>query len=259
MGFVEDLPDNAAERKFIVVVDRVKFDRAVNGLDDARPQARRLDTAFLNASAAITPPSRITKMLSEQNLLFEGNVLVQSPFDQNHYALFAEAERTFAVEKFMGITEVCRLLGATQVTISSVERVERKRGWGARIGVFVPQKADANAETKRTTATDLERQLKVIANFDGGEPLIEAAQARLEAMHLSADAELQSLIDGRSGDGLHLKSREVYTNLSEETNRLLTIGLGIDIEGFGKLPGGFDLSDQRSSRYEVRFEVKFGD
>lgn len=186
---------------------------------------------FDNSQALVIPSHDITASgsdalidrLRRSNALVDRAVLVQSPFDDMEYQFASKAEVEFAVAKFMIVTKLCNLLGATSVRIDQVTTDRRATSWKSSArGKNLVHKANADVEVD--LASTVREQLQVSDSFPGSPPDIQAARELLRRTGLENDATLTALVDMREGKN-PISRREIIISLTKEASENLKVAV----------------------------------
>lgn len=218
MGQLSDL---AREQRRVILV-----------LTDEEARAGRRDAGMVDyfdsdEAAVVTIPNSLSlndplvRQLSEQNRLHPGHLLIQSPYNPSKYELADSAVTEFAVAKFMLITRVCQLLGASSVKVDNViaesrtETIESDASGGT---ILQSGSADIDISLSRKVRERLELQ----DTFAGGNADVEGARSELARAGLAGDATLESLIDMRAS-GNTLTKREIKLSLTQELSHNLQV------------------------------------
>lgn len=221
-----DVPSHAAERRVIVALDNSDF--ADLELNDRDGRFSNKQVAIVNADEVRNSTRPDVARLVRQGLLEPNAVLVQSPFRNQNYLRIQESEHALAVEKFLAISNVCGMLGASRLEVREVETTTQRRSLGGAL------KAGAKGITpevraKSETAEEFKRELSLLDSFVGGQSDPDAASQFLVDLNLDGDYQMRSLIDGRSFAGNRLGSRELVVDLSREATRLFDLAASIDL------------------------------
>lgn len=220
MTLLDDTPPERRRVLMVLTEEAARLARRDPDLQDLldNPEAMLLTIPPAHTKA---PPGSVLDRLRQSNRLRPGALLVQSPFDVNHYEAADRALADFAVAKFMLLTRLCSLLGATKVTTEHVNSERRKtttKGKAAGKGKV----ADAHATLDHDLVDSVKSRLQLTDEFKGGPPQIDAARAFLRERSLEYDEELSSLVALREADN-SLSSRQISISLTRDSTENLKI------------------------------------
>lgn len=204
----------------------------------ATPEHRRRVVAVLprndaprartNHVASVPPPSRrpsgvLDRQLYERGLLEMEAILIQSPFDPEHYEPVERAREVFALDKLLIYDRVAGLLGASSFSVEELlvhqgddEFTIRADGKHSLV--------DAEASFDRQASRKFRRLLEVGSHNVPAEPNLAKAEALVIEKRLSHDPAMSHLL-GTVRDGVQKKSQTLRLNLTEEASRNVTLGV----------------------------------
>jgi len=236
------------ERRRVLLVltqDQLRTMRRDPGLED-----------FLDhdeAAAAEVPEltecdlSPLMLQLRRANRLRAGRLLVQSPYDTEHYEPAETALEDFAVSKFMHLSEVCGLLGAKSVQTEEVHALKRERSTHASAGAS-GRVVSATGSVDHDLAESVRARLSLEDHFRGGASDTEAAWRYLAERGLEHDAPLASLVRLRSGSN-PLTRRELSLNLGQDA--VANLKVVAEVSGLRLVKASTTLSRRMQEEVEL--------
>lgn len=248
-------PNDPAKRRAILVLKEHDIERC--GYEKGAGEI------ILNEEVYILPypissqeSNRILQDIAASGLDRSGNLLVQSPFNSEHYENVSEANNKFALEKYMYFSQLCMILGAKEVIVEQIkmQTQTQQASFDAQARYLVAQgKASYNSEEFQKFCS----QFSLRDNFEGGEPDIEKAEAFLRQKNMFRESNMQTLLQMRQLNNNKLQTRKLSINLSSETqNRLGLVGR-LNIPSFIKLSAEYQSIVKNSAEYTLTLEVKF--
>ena len=239
-------------RKAILVISTDALDRL-----EYDPEGNELllsEQIYLLESSYVTT-SDLEEKLESGGLLEDGNLLIQSPYDNSEYVILDKAASTFALTKYLHFTTLCGLLGAKEVT---VEQVEVKTLTGKQIfkGSIDSLYADGSIEAVNKTFEEIRNNIKLKSKFGGGDPSLEEAEAHLRQYQLLNDISMKSLIDQRRGSN-PIKSRELTLSLSEESKRNLQVVGDMKVPVYANLQAQIEKVSKEVYEFSLMIKVEF--
>lgn len=249
----ERLPENPAQRKLLVVLDEADYE-----LCQYDEEGRKL---LLNPEVnvqqfPVTSDDQTLLSLQREGLLRPGARLLQSPYDGQLYVDIADAEDSFAVQKYTLFSSVCMFLGATKVQVTRIMcrdrdgTVEVNIG-GDRMGV----QADGRVQHERVEK--LRTKISLCDEFEGGEADVEAAGTLMRTAGLMSNPNLRSLLEMAKVSNNRIKSREFQLDLTRETKSRLELALSVGIPGVARGSGDADIRSRENVEYQVSVRVDF--
>jgi hypothetical protein len=194
-----------------------------------------------------------------------GDVLVQSPYNDDLYEPAATAPMQFAREKLHYVSRLCQLLGARKVSVS--ELVEHERSdelevsgeLGISVGGYGGGGVKSKYDSSSSVIEDLSRS--IADEFDGGSPEIAEAQELLMRTGLAGDPDLRGLLELCSSRGNAIRSSIVEISLLRETRRNVDVLANVNLDVLSAVEVSVELGWKGSvralSRYNFRIEVDF--
>ncbi len=119
-------PDRPEQRRMIVALSEAEYDRC--GYDD-EGRALLADSGTWVVPVPLPEEARkapTVQRLLDQAVLFEGQVLLQSPYRFDDYAPAESYTERMAIRKHFLFSELCRRLGAKRVQVSTVATLTRE-------------------------------------------------------------------------------------------------------------------------------------
>ena len=251
------LNDTPPERRRVLMVlteEEARLARRDPDFQDLLDSPEAMLVALPAANTEV-PEGSVLDRLRQSNRLRPGALLVQSPFDVNHYEAADRALADFAVAKFMLLTRLCSLLGATKVStehVSSERRRTTTRGktsGSAKVG-------DLQADVDHELVAAVKSRLRLTDEFVGGLPKIEDARAFLRARGLEYDEELASLVALREGSN-PLNSRQISLSLTRDATENLKIAAKFTALKLVKVNADFDRQVEEQLEVSVTASVTF--
>lgn len=249
----DNLPENPAERKVLVVLDEADYDGCE--YDD---EGREL---LLNPEVSVQQfpvESNDERLLhlQRQGLLRPGAMLLQSPYDGDQYVDIADAEDSFAVQKYLLSSSVCMHLGAKEVRVERIlvrdETGETEVNIG---GDKTGGQADLSAGHERVEK--LCSQISLVDKFEGSEPNVNAAEDLMREAALLDNPILQSLLEMAKVDNNRIKSRRFQLDLTSEVKKRLELACSVGIPNIARVGGDLDRVFQENIEYRVSVAVDF--
>jgi len=254
---VNQIDQTPPERRRVLIVltaEDARLSRTDPGTVDALDSPEALLVALPERHEP-GPPDKLLERLRQSNRLRPGALLVQSPFNVDHYEPADRALAEFAVEKFMLLSRLCSILGATRVTTEHVTSDRRKtttRGAGtAKVRV-----QNAQAKVDHELVEWVTSRLQLNDNFRGGVPNISEAQAFLRERGLEDDEELASLVDLRAGEN-PLTSRQISLSLTRDSSENLRIAAQFTTMKFLKVDAEFLRQVEDHLDVTIEATIKF--
>jgi hypothetical protein len=167
---------------------------------DEAGRALLLDRSVAIVDLPIERPRGLLARLEREHTLEPQELLVQSLFDRDQYFPAAKAPDKLARAKLFHTIQLCKLLGAREVTLEEVRSTDaasdtRWKASGSRMKVV--------SGSVEQTSTDTEAfvdSLSMHQRFPSAESQFEAAEAYLLEKGLYQDDQLRLLIDLRRGE-----------------------------------------------------------
>jgi hypothetical protein len=249
------LPQRASERVVIYVVDTVDVERLQ--YDDSF-DPRLTYVAVVDATTP-EPRDRLKNELDYRGLLIPGTTLIQNPYRPDEYATISDAEAKYALDKFVIFSTLCQLLGARSVQMQTLN--ETKSGETRTLTVGADNKimtvAEGSATIRSDAAEKILSQKDLLDTFQGAEPDIEGARDLLRTLRLQDDPILRSLVDLRAVKGNPHKVRRISVDLTEETNRVLSLAARATTPTFFRLQADASTVKSESTRLRVDYVIEF--
>lgn len=184
-------------------------------------------------------------------------VLVQSPFDDDVYRDSENALTRFLEEKYAHFTRLCKLLGATEVRIEDVKRIERfhKTTFDVSVDANVVE-VGASASTAKSEA--FRARMRQQTEFEGGTMDLRAAQQLLESTRLSEDTQALQFYQLRCGEN-PVKKHSLELSLLEESKSNIEVAARIKSLAAKLLKGSavYRESEELKMEYSLLISVKF--
>lgn len=245
------LPSSPRGRRVIYVVDQFNLDRLSYSSDVG--ELYRPDVALLKWP--VDAEDELAVELDDARLVTPGVILVQSPFDASVYLDLSNASDTIALQKAALFCHLCQLLGAKDVRIASVNKVEEKAGAkGAAGGGRGPVKITADAA--------LEGEVKFASaltwhdRYPMAEGNIEGARELLRSRNLVQDVVLRNFVDARALPN-RLAFRKLTLSLDREARATLEMAANLKIPASIHGIASAQRSSASSFRYSIDYEVTF--
>jgi hypothetical protein len=195
---------------------------------------------------------QLAELLRSQDLLRPGTLAIQSPYDTERYVTADSAVTEFTVEKFLILTRLAMLLGATRVAFEEVRVDHSKSSIDTNINVKNPS-TSVDASASHAIEAGLRERLRGEHIFPGGAPDIAGARQLLSVSRLAGDPHLVTLIELRDG-GNPIERQEIQFNGTREAAGNISAALRV-ATGPGRLKlAGFTGSLKR--QWESRIEVE---
>lgn len=200
-------------------------------------------------------PHELVDLLRSQGLLNPGILAIQSPYSTDRYVIADRAMTDFAVQKFLILVNLARVLGATQVSFKSARAYQRDantKGKGA-LGRF-----PFGVSVTHRVEEEIRESLRGDHEFGGGVADIQTARELLKSHNLTGDAKLSSLITLRDG-ATRLTKQEIVFNGTHEASGNFEVALRI-ADGLGQAVGvSAEVAHEWQAKVQVEVEtlIKF--
>jgi hypothetical protein len=196
--------------------------------------------------------------VAQQAALAGSAVLVQSPFDPDHYVTEEDARDAFAREKHGIFAELCALLGAVECcSEEQLDNENQKRTsikGGAEVGIY-----SGDAEY-RTNAHDAARSMwNQRWEFSGGQPDLVGARELLRKRGLEREPTMCALITARTNSNKVLRHELNLDLLSESKNQMDVIARLKNHVALAQLSLKVKTNIESSQRLRLRMQVRFQD
>ncbi|GBU26295.1 hypothetical protein R83H12_03001 [Fibrobacteria bacterium R8-3-H12] len=253
----ENFPENPQERKVIVLLDAVDIVSVFKSSWINSPNITALEYPFDSDSPILE--SELYKSLEMQNLIEQGAILSQSPYDFGDYRDSRDIESLIssnALQKYTIFSGFCRKLGATRIYGKHIESEtnDTNREVGGKAGYKI---AEAEFKMNKDLERKLSQELELEDTYDGDpNPDIEEAKKYLFANHVSHDKVFTSLLEGRTGSG-KIRSRNLSFSLTSESMQSLKILGGIKF-GLFNADGNFENKVHTLKNLKVSLSIEFG-
>jgi len=254
----ENFLEDPQTRKVIVLLDGVEIINEFKSSWINSPNITALEYPFDSDSPIFQ--SELYKTLEMQNLIEQGAVLSQSPYDFEDYRDSRDIESLIssnALQKYTIFSGFCRRLGATRIygkhieSEANVSNTERSVKIGNKV-------AEAEAQWNRDLENKISQELELEDTYDGDpNPDIEEAKKYLFANHVSHDKVFTSLLEGRTGSG-KIKSRNLSFSLTSESMQSLKILGSIKFGVFNNAEGNYMGKVNALKNLKVSLSIEFG-
>ena len=189
--------------------------------------------------------------------LRRGDVLVQSPYDEERYEPLQDSIRAFAKEKCRYVSRVCQMLGAREVKFQeTTEHVEESRKTDSVKGSATVKggplggsgSAGYYSEFEGGLLEELRLQLKEV--FAGGDPDVAGAETLLRESNLTNDVDLRNLIEMRKHARNPLKSMSIRLVFVEAASYMKRTLASLDVEAmYGIASGSLGVRGEHEERW----------
>lgn len=237
------------------------------------PSARRVIVAIphnkvpscaglLNESGVAVMPFPIDRddalacAVAQQAVLSGSAVLVQSPFDPDHYVAEEDARDAFAREKHGIFAELCALLGA--VECCSEEQIDNEHQRRTSVKGGVEAGVYGGDAEYRTNAHDATRSMwNQRWEFSGGQADLVSARELLRRRGLEREPTMCALIATRTNSNNLLKHELNLDLLSESKNQMDVIARLKNHVALAQLSLKLKTNVESSQRLRLRMQVRF--
>lgn len=212
----ETLPENPQERKVIVLMEDVEIINSDKKGWINSPDIVVLEYPFEDESIK---ENELYKSLEAANLIKQGAVLAQSPYDLNLYNDTKDIEsfvQSNALQKYLLFSEFCRKLGATRIYGKHIESEQntKETNISGKGGYNI---AEIATDINRNLETKLSQELVLEDSYVGNSnPNIEEARKFLFDNHISHDKVFTSLLEARMGND-KITSRKLFFSLTNDS------------------------------------------
>lgn len=210
------------------------------------------------ASASQEVVDEIRALLSEQDLLESGSLLIRSPYDADHYERAEDAIEAFASAKYHEVALIAGLLGARSVRFVEVKVDQNRSRAAGALAAKIPA-ASAKADVSQDVARNIEKRLEGDFTFDGADPDIKGARDLIKRKRLSSDRQIAALVEMRAGTN-PIKRYRITMNGTRESTTNVKSALRIAHAGPIKAADiGVDFvrTVEAISRIEITTEIEF--
>ncbi len=262
VGFTPDTIPPAHNRRVIIVlegskIEQIKYEKKYN---DLRKSIYNKSQVWLmnNAIEKYKDPATIVFLnkLSDDNLLDDGNVLVQSSDDTSKYFLVDEVVNKVILPKWDHYLTICNYLGATNIDI----KITHIKYFGGNTGLkaticLLGFKLSQGVEFRRKNRKQLKYRTKFIIKRKP--PNLKLAEGYVKKHSLEKDRDIQFMIDNcRDSTPVKLK-RDI--NLFEQVQESMGVvtSLAIKDEYPIKFKTSFEKKIKETKRYTVNVNVGF--
>lgn len=243
----EQLPENPAERKILVVLDEDDY-RSLEYDDEGRELLVNPEVHI--QKFPVSGSDKTLQAMQREGLLRPGAMLLQSPHKGDVYADLSDAEDSFAVQKYTLFSTVCMTLGATEVCIDRIVCRDEQGETEVDVGISRPG-GRGGVDFEHERIASLQSKISLLDKFKGGEPNVEAAEELLRETGLMNEPNLRSLLEMSRVGTNRIESREFHLDLTREVRRRLEIAAGLEIPA--ALGGALDV--EHRSKEEVQYSV----
>jgi len=249
-------PADPGRRRAIVVLQQHDIDRCA--YEPGAAQALLDDEAYVlqfPLRAASEMPAALRNIV-DSGLARPGGMLVQSPYDPDHYEEASLASRRFALAKHTYFSTFCMYLGARSV---SVEQVDLRTNTGKTTLDIKGERPVGSAQVT-VESSDLENfraQMHLLDEFTGGSADLGAAERLLRRTGLWSDPNMRTLLEMRRDGTNQLTTRRLVLSLSSEAQSNLNVVGRLKIPAFMKLSAEYDRVVRERHDYTLTVLVKF--
>lgn len=245
------IPINPENRKTILVLKKVDVERCKYE-DNASDLL--LDDEVYVLSFPIeesTNKPLFLQNIKENQLITPGTLLIQNPFDPESYQELSKAAESFALEKHLHFSNLCKLLGAKKVCVKETNiKIKNEK---MRLDLNGKYKiTDVQAECENERLDRLRSSLCMVDEFHGGSPDIGSAENFLRTKGLIHDPAMKNLLELRQGDN-YLKARTLTVDLFKEAQHNFKAAGKIDIPIF--LNFSTDYLKELDTQYSFSVEI----
>ena len=203
--------------------------------------------------------------------LHRGDVLIQSPYDDERYEAVEDSVREFAREKCGYVVRVCHLLGATKFKlVQESRRVEKEqsRAKEEHSGRFNAKgvKGEASFQKSAEVARELieELRLSVAGESVGGAPDVTAAEKLVREKNLVNDVDLMNLIQMRRHANNPLKNLLIKVSFVEAKRHAEKTMASLDVNAlYQVVSASYHTTRENTNQWsalighEVKLSVEF--
>lgn len=210
------LPELPSKRRIILVLsnsDRQRFRVS----PELRALATEPDVAIVSEPSSARNLPDLDRYLYDRDMLQNGSILIQNPYDINDYFLLGESEAQAVRAKVHAFLRLCTLLGATDVKVTAVEhigaafRTERELAGGRGSKGLKAATYSVDDQAMRQLMRDFSyRQVNHAVKRDA----LEAKQFAMDKRILW-DRDLNYFLDAAGGERSHVDRLTVMINTRE--------------------------------------------
>jgi len=204
----------------------------------------------------VVQPKGFMRDLDDRGLLRPGTVLVQSPYERDHYAPLVEAEQSFAIAKRMYFSELCMKLGAKEVKVDQIAIRTRK---GTSTFDVDASKGGIKFEGKRERESleKISSEMTLKDRFEGGQADIKAAEEMLRRTKLLGDPNMYSLFEMAKAENNKLQERTLTIDLTRESQDVIRLAASLAIPAYVDINTKYKKNVNETEQYTLTLTVKF--
>lgn len=240
------------QKKVLLVLDRVDIER-LNYESEGSDLLLNDEVHIIEYNAEKSYP--LLDSLRDRNLLNKGEILIQSPYDQNRYAAVDNAVQDFALEKHFAFLNFCNSLGAIEIQIEQLDIKTEEASTSASVEGKI-LKAKPNVKIDKNSYEQLTKKLSVHDKYKGGEPDLKAAEKLLREKRLFGDSNMTSLLEIRRSSN-PIKSRTVKLSLTDESQTNLRIAASMKIPVYLSIDASYQKAVKKRIEYDLSLKVTF--
>lgn len=239
------LPTDPSKRRVVVAVSENKVHECGSVIETS-------GAAILPLPAE--PEDELGRRVADSNRLSGHQILVQSPYYQDNYAVLSDAEDLFVREKHEVFGRICQLLGATKYEATDVH--EEKKSDHTKTGANVKGAAYSLGVQGNREVSEADRaKWSSEGKFKGGPPQIDEAKALLRARGLEGDPTLRGLIDACTGSN-PIQDYTFELDLLRETSKHLSIAASLMVpQAMTTIKANWENNLSQRTQYKVRMRV----
>lgn len=255
------LPENPQKRRSILVVSSQDWDDMGSKPEHVKATVdlKRNEYVFV-LSVPCALDDSITVDLERRGLLNPGTLLVQNPFDPDHYEEVTNANAAFGLDKVLKFRHFCQMLGAKEFLIEKVEMLTTDGKLLASCGVRVPGITTVGASVEHRELEKISSKLKLHDTYrptadsqSSLKPDISKAEQYAIQRRLLGDRHVLDLLESAKCDFSQIDKREVILTLSSESRSNLKVALNVSVPFYADIKS--QLERIRSEQYEFNLHI----
>jgi hypothetical protein len=194
--------------------------------------------------------------LLDSGLVHPGTMLIQNPFDPNSYEDALIAPRRFALAKHLHFSNLCRFLGAKEVTVKQIDEIVGTKKSSLNLSAAAPQ-GTAKVTVENEDLEKLRAEMHIHIECPGTGFNLAAAESLLRSARLRSDPIMRSLIEMRRDPTNPVTTLELQLSLSDEAKQNLNVAGRIELPAWINLSANYEQIIHEERTYVLKVVVRF--
>ncbi|OLT58834.1 hypothetical protein [Moorena bouillonii] len=255
----------ANERRVIIVLpgDKIEQIRNDKKYDKFHQSIKTSDQTWLmdNLRENYQDPETISflEKLDHENILDNGNILVQSSEDPIKYFLAEQVENKVVLPKWDHYITICNYLGATSIEldINDVTSFAEKTNFIAKSKIFFLDNLFPKISIKFSKKQKIKLKNRAELKLKKEPPNLDLVKEYVKKYSLEKDADISFIINNRKfNKDLEFKRK---INLFSEVETSLNVAASLVIpESFTQIKASFKKAIKETRKYTVTIALDFG-